>query len=66
MDASESADDFVPTGLSALGIEADEDELQMIGGVHQIFWPPIRELLDFETEGLQPETRPDFSKAPQE
>jgi hypothetical protein len=66
MDASDRAEDFVPAGLAALGIEADEGELQVIGGVHQVFWPPIRELLDFETEGLQPEPRPDFSKAPQQ
>ena len=46
MEASNSPDDFIPAGLAAFGIEADEIELAVIGAAHQLFWPPILELLD--------------------
>jgi hypothetical protein len=65
MDAADRAEDFVPAGLAALGIEADESELQLIAGVHSLFWPRIRELIALDTGGVQPEARPDFSKPPQ-
>jgi hypothetical protein len=64
MDASNLADGFVPAGLASLGIEADETELAIISGVHQIFWSPILELLALDTSDVELELRPDFSKAP--
>lgn len=51
-------------GLAALGIEADEAELALIGGLHQVFWPAILELLELETKGFEPERCPDLSEAP--
>ena len=64
MGAPEQADVFVATGLSALGIEADETELAVIGAVHQLFWPPIGELLALDTSDVELERSPDLSKAP--
>jgi hypothetical protein len=65
MDAADRAEDFVSAELAAMGIEADETELQVIAGVHSVFWPPIRELIALDTAGVEPETRSDFSKPPE-
>jgi hypothetical protein len=62
-DAGDSAE-FVNSGLAALGIEADEVELAVIAATHQIFWPPILELLEYDTAGIEPEPRPDLSRGP--
>ncbi len=60
-----AADEFIPAGLAALGIEADEVDLAVIGAVHGLLWPPILELLALDTEGVEPERCPDLSKAPE-
>lgn len=62
-DAQNSAD-FVSSGLAALGIEADEIEQAVIAATHQVFWPPILELLSFDTTGIEPETDLDLSRGP--
>lgn len=64
MERSADADDFVAAGLAALGIEADETEMAVIAAVHQLFWPPIQDLLALELDGLEPERFPDLSQAP--
>jgi hypothetical protein len=64
MEASNSADDFIPAGLAAYGIEADEIELAVIRAAHQTFWPPILELLALDTSQAPAEAAPDLSKAP--
>ncbi|MEX2108328.1 MAG: hypothetical protein WD827_05535 [Solirubrobacterales bacterium] len=64
MGTSEQADDFIPAGLSSLGIEADEVELAVIAAAHQLFWPAIGELLALDTGDVKPERCPDLSKAP--
>jgi hypothetical protein len=64
MDSSNLADDFIPAGLASLGIEADEIELAVIAAVHKLFWPPILELLAFDTSDVEPERFPDLSRAP--
>jgi hypothetical protein len=64
MEASERADEFIPAGLAALGIEADEVELAVMSAAHQMFWPAILELLSFDTSEVEPERRVDLSKAP--
>jgi hypothetical protein len=64
MEASNHSDDFIPAGLAALGIEADEIELAVIGAAHQVFWPPILELLGLDTSAVPTEPAPDLSKAP--
>jgi hypothetical protein len=64
MDAATSPDDFIPAGLAALGIEADEIELAVIGAAHQLFWPPILELLSLDTSAVPVERNPDLSQAP--
>lgn len=65
METSASADDFIPAGLAALGIDADEIDLAVMGALHQLFWPAALELLALDTEGLEPERCPDLSRAPQ-
>jgi hypothetical protein len=64
MDAPGNADDFIPAGLTAYGIEADEIELAVIGAAHQTFWPPILELLSLDTSAIPSERDPDLSQAP--
>lgn len=64
MEASNNAEDFISAGLAAYGIEADEIELAVIGAAHQTFWPPILELLSFDTDQIPSEPNPDLSQAP--
>lgn len=64
MEASNDADQFIPTALAAYGVEADEIELAVMGAAHQTFWPPILELLALDTAATVPERDPDLSKAP--
>lgn len=64
MEASDRSDDFIPAGLAAYGIEADEIELAVIGAAHQTFWPPILELLQLDTGQAPAERDPDLSQAP--
>jgi hypothetical protein len=64
MDTPVNADDFIPAGLAAYGIEADEIELAVIGAAHQTFWPPILELLSLDTSEIPSERYPDLSQAP--
>jgi len=64
MEASDRSDDFIPAGLAAFGIEADEIELAVIGAAHQTFWPPILELLQLDTSQVPTERDPDLSQAP--
>ncbi|MFN8216127.1 MAG: hypothetical protein U0R71_05975 [Solirubrobacterales bacterium] len=64
MEAGERAEDFIPSGLAAFGVEADEVELAVIAAAHGIFWPPILELLELDLGELEPEPRPDLSAPP--
>jgi hypothetical protein len=64
MEASDASADFIPAGLAALGIEADEVDLAVMAAVHEVFWPPILELLALDTSGVEPERQPDLSMAP--
>jgi hypothetical protein len=64
MEASNRADDFIPAGLAAFGIEADEVELAVMGAAHGMFWPAILELLELDTSGVAPECSPDLSQPP--
>jgi hypothetical protein len=64
METPNNADDFIPAGLAAYGIEADEIELAVIGAAHQTFWPPILELLALDTSEVPAERAPDLSQAP--
>jgi len=65
MTASNSAGDFIPAALAAFGVEADEIELAVMSAAHEMFWPPILELLSLDTGGVAPEPAPDLSQAPQ-
>jgi hypothetical protein len=63
-DAADSGADFVGKGLAALGIEVDETELALAAVTHGVFWGPIQELLALDLAGVEPERRPDYSRAP--
>ncbi|HEY8502411.1 MAG TPA: hypothetical protein VIL21_06970 [Solirubrobacterales bacterium] len=64
MEASTHADEFIPAALAAYGIEADEVELAVMRAAHEMFWPPILELLALDTSAVAPERNPDLSQAP--
>jgi hypothetical protein len=61
---AETSADFPSSGLEALGIEADEIERAVIAGTHQVFWPPILELLEFDPAAIEPERDLDPSRSP--
>jgi hypothetical protein len=65
METPDRADDFIPAGLAALGIEADEVELAVMNAAHKMFWPPILELLSLDLSAVVPERNPDLSRAPE-
>ena len=58
------ADELIPAGLAALGIEADEVDLAVMRAFHELVWPPLLELFALDTEGVEPERCPDMSRAP--
>jgi hypothetical protein len=62
--APDRGEEFVASGLAALGIEADETELAVIAGIHRVFGPPIRELIEFDTSSVALEPSPDLSSPP--
>jgi hypothetical protein len=64
MEPSTSADDFIPAALAAFGVEADEIELAVMRAAHEMFWPPILELLALDTGLAASEPAPDLSQAP--
>jgi hypothetical protein len=64
MESSAGADDFIPAALAAYGVEADEIELAVMRAAHEVFWPPILELLALDTSSGASETAPDLSQAP--
>lgn len=66
MEASQQANDFIQAGLAAYGIEADEIELAVIRAAHEMFWPPILELLSMDTSAVASEPAPDLAKAPED
>lgn len=66
MEDPDRADQFVPAGLAALGVEADEVELAVANAAHGMFWPAILDLLSLDLEGIEPERNPDLSRAPEE
>jgi hypothetical protein len=64
MEGADGAEDFISSGLAALGIEADEVDRNVMAATHGIFWPAICELLAFDTTDVQLERYPDLSQAP--
>ncbi len=63
-DAPDRGGEFIAAGLASLGIDADETELAVITGVHQVFGPAIRQLIEFDAGSVSPERNPDLSQAP--
>ena len=65
MTSAARGEDFIPAGLAALGIEADETDLAVMAALHSLLWPPLTELLALDTGGLEPERCPDLSRGPE-
>ncbi len=59
-------DQFIPAGLASLGIEADEVDLAVMNAAHRMFWPGILSLLSRDLGEVEPERRPDMSRAPED
>ncbi len=64
MEVSSRADDFIPAGLAAFGIDADEVDLAVMGAAHGMFWPAILELLELDAGDVTAERAPDLSQPP--
>jgi hypothetical protein len=64
METSGNPDDFIPAALAAYGVEADEIELAVMRAAHEMFWPPILELLELDTSAVASERDHDLSQAP--
>lgn len=64
MEGDARADQFIPAGLAALGIEADEVDLAVMAAVHSLLWEPLLALLALDTGGVEPERLADMSEAP--
>lgn len=64
MEAADPASEFIPAGLAAFGMEADEIELAVISAAHALFWPAILELLELDFEDVALEREPDLSRGP--
>jgi hypothetical protein len=58
------ADELIPAGLAALGIEADEIDLAVMKAFHELVWPPLLELFALDMDGVEPERCPDMSRGP--
>ena len=65
MEGSASFDDFVPAGLASLGIEADEIDLAVIRGAHELYWPAMRALLEADLSAVAPEPGAEMSRGPE-
>jgi hypothetical protein len=65
MEDATPADEFIPAGLAALGIEADEVDLAVMAALHGFIWSPLLELLSLDAEGVEPERCPNLSRAPE-
>jgi hypothetical protein len=64
MEGPNRADEFIPAGMAALGIDVDDVDLAVMAAAHAVFWPAIGDLLSFDTTGVEPERSPDLSRAP--
>lgn len=65
MPSSGDFESFVPAGLAALGVEADEVELAIMGAAHELYWPGIVGLLETDLSLVDPEPAPDLSRSPE-
>ncbi len=59
-----SAEQRIAADLAALGIEADEVELAVMGAMQQLLGPPIQELIETRFDGQLSEHPARFGQAP--
>lgn len=64
MEGSDRVEGFIASGLSLLGVEADEVDMAVMNATHQLLWAPLTEMLALDTSEVVPERDPDLSKAP--
>lgn len=65
MDPAHAFDDFVPQGLTSIGVRADEAELAVMRSAHELYWPAFTSLFALDLSGVEPEEGLDMSRAPQ-
>ena len=63
-DAPDRGEEFVASGVAALGIEADETDLAVLAGIHRVFGPAILQLIVFDAGTVLAERNLDLSQAP--
>jgi hypothetical protein len=56
---------FVPAGLVALGVQADEVELAIMAAAHELYWPGIVGLLETDLSVVDAEPVADLSRPPE-
>lgn len=66
MAASGDFDSFVPAGLTAIGVEADDVELAIMAVAHGLYWPGLLALLEADLSAVVPEPGPDLSGPPKQ
>ncbi len=64
MPPEDSFQDYLRAGLESFGIEVDEVEMAVISAAWRAFEPPIRELLEADLDGVEPEFDFHPSRAP--
>jgi hypothetical protein len=63
-DAPDRGEDFVASGMSVLGIEADETDLAVLAGIHKVFGPAVLQLIELDAGSVVAERNLDLSQAP--
>jgi hypothetical protein len=64
MEDPDRANEFISSGLAALGIGADEVDFAVMAAAHEVYWPAICDLLSLDTSDIEMERYPDLSRAP--
>ncbi len=65
MAANGDSAEFLPAGLTTLGIEFDEVEMAVMSATHELYWPAIAGFLEVDLSAVAPEPNAEMSKPPQ-
>ena len=65
MEAGSRFQAYLQSALETFGIEADEEERAVMGGVWSLYEPGMELLRDADLDGVEHEPRPDLSRAPE-
>jgi hypothetical protein len=64
MEAGSPFQAYLLGAIETFGIEADEEERAVMGGVWAIYEPGMELLRDADLDGIEPEMNPDLSAPP--